>query len=316
MSTLPTRQDFITDVLSLVSPPTDEADCSICRSEWNSQDQEVVGTPCNHIFHRKCLTSWFSDDDSNSTCPTCRQRLFVDTSAIDYSEHDLVFIISDILTLIDELERRLPLRVNTSPDCWSQIVDHCERLRIQFQEECEQTLTDHTARFLIVQVLILAYTGKEFSGSAEVVDTFSAQRVDLYRQACLHAGSDLERIIIGRACTRPYNIPYREHFHRTDQLTDITVCATYQGESSTYVVPPPEPMETHNPSSTRVYMVSEHGPLIPGKENLEFRMIDGTIKLLETDVGAVSAITFDRTQGDSFGVMYPGGSATITLNFD
>jgi len=41
--------------------------CIICREEMVAQSTKKL--PCNHIFHRNCLRSWFQ---RQQTCPTCR----------------------------------------------------------------------------------------------------------------------------------------------------------------------------------------------------------------------------------------------------
>jgi E3 ubiquitin-protein ligase synoviolin len=50
--------------------------CIICREEManapNDQSapaQQVKKLPCDHIFHKSCLRSWFQ---RQQTCPTCR----------------------------------------------------------------------------------------------------------------------------------------------------------------------------------------------------------------------------------------------------
>lgn len=41
--------------------------CIICREEMTASSTKKL--PCNHIFHRNCLRSWFQ---RQQTCPTCR----------------------------------------------------------------------------------------------------------------------------------------------------------------------------------------------------------------------------------------------------
>lgn len=47
-------------------------ECVICMSEIDPEDARRVVTPCNHKFHRACLTQWM---DVKMECPTCRMTL-------------------------------------------------------------------------------------------------------------------------------------------------------------------------------------------------------------------------------------------------
>ena len=42
--------------------------CIICREEMTA-DQQIKRLPCDHVFHKNCLRSWFQ---RQQTCPTCR----------------------------------------------------------------------------------------------------------------------------------------------------------------------------------------------------------------------------------------------------
>ncbi len=42
--------------------------CIICRDEMTASPS-TKKLPCNHIFHKNCLRSWFQ---RQQTCPTCR----------------------------------------------------------------------------------------------------------------------------------------------------------------------------------------------------------------------------------------------------
>ena len=51
----------------------DHMDCSICLDPVNAKTTGRVEMTCKHVFHFKCLTSWFSKQDESS-CPMCRQK--------------------------------------------------------------------------------------------------------------------------------------------------------------------------------------------------------------------------------------------------
>ncbi len=52
--------------------------CIICREEMsspngiNDTNQQIKKLPCDHIFHKNCLRSWFQ---RQQTCPTCRTSI-------------------------------------------------------------------------------------------------------------------------------------------------------------------------------------------------------------------------------------------------
>ncbi|RNA27145.1 E3 ubiquitin- ligase synoviolin isoform X2 [Brachionus plicatilis] len=49
--------------------------CIICREEManpNEGPQQIKKLPCDHIFHKNCLRSWFQ---RQQTCPTCRTSI-------------------------------------------------------------------------------------------------------------------------------------------------------------------------------------------------------------------------------------------------
>lgn len=50
-------------------------ECSICYSEYNSEDHEnkAISLKCKHIFHDKCIKTWL---ENNGTCPLCRHNIF------------------------------------------------------------------------------------------------------------------------------------------------------------------------------------------------------------------------------------------------
>jgi len=50
--------------------------CIICREEMTAPTAKKL--PCNHIFHRSCLRSWFQ---RQQTCPTCRLDVLRSTPA-------------------------------------------------------------------------------------------------------------------------------------------------------------------------------------------------------------------------------------------
>ena len=43
-------------------------ECSICLSDID-KNSTIIVLPCNHIYHKNCIISWFN---KNKTCPNCR----------------------------------------------------------------------------------------------------------------------------------------------------------------------------------------------------------------------------------------------------
>eukprot|EP00760_Papus_ankaliazontas_P027783 PhM_4_TR3443/c0_g1_i1/m.35225 len=51
----------------------EEVECSICLMDMRlggTQDTAAIVLPCGHVFHEKCIGSWF---ERNPTCPYCCQ---------------------------------------------------------------------------------------------------------------------------------------------------------------------------------------------------------------------------------------------------
>ena len=63
---------------------SEHVDCSICLNPVEAKTTGRVETTCGHVFHFKCLTSWFSEQDESS-CPMCRQK---PTELEDFSKEE------------------------------------------------------------------------------------------------------------------------------------------------------------------------------------------------------------------------------------
>jgi hypothetical protein len=63
------------------APPAvteEEKACTICLETFLAGEQVVV-TPCNHMFHHGCITPWVK---GHGTCPVCRSALCERRNAI------------------------------------------------------------------------------------------------------------------------------------------------------------------------------------------------------------------------------------------
>ena len=52
--------------------------CTICIEEFKENKSRVSITPCNHVFHYKCLTNWLVKNVKNPKCPNCNFNLVSD----------------------------------------------------------------------------------------------------------------------------------------------------------------------------------------------------------------------------------------------
>ena len=69
-----TRRQFLNSLTPLPEVPKDLDECAVCLEE---EYTGPVQLSCSHIFCKPCIYKWCdSRGASNSTCPTCRQKLF------------------------------------------------------------------------------------------------------------------------------------------------------------------------------------------------------------------------------------------------
>ncbi|XP_057528310.1 E3 ubiquitin-protein ligase SDIR1 isoform X1 [Amaranthus tricolor] len=50
----------------------DRKSCTVCLEDFNPRE-EVMLTPCNHMFHEECIVPWVKD---NGLCPVCRATFY------------------------------------------------------------------------------------------------------------------------------------------------------------------------------------------------------------------------------------------------
>lgn len=60
--------------------------CSICIETFDL-GENLVRTPCNHVFHEHCLSRWL---DSRDTCPVCRHDI---EEHLNYSDAEIIDLI-------------------------------------------------------------------------------------------------------------------------------------------------------------------------------------------------------------------------------
>ena len=52
--------------------------CTICIEDFNEKKSKVSITPCNHVFHYKCLSNWLVQNSINPKWPNCNYNLLQD----------------------------------------------------------------------------------------------------------------------------------------------------------------------------------------------------------------------------------------------
>lgn len=67
------KEDHSKKIEKLEKTIVNESDkqCVICLADFN-KSEEVLKTPCNHLYHTECLKTWFKE---NNSCPTCRKSI-------------------------------------------------------------------------------------------------------------------------------------------------------------------------------------------------------------------------------------------------
>ena len=52
--------------------------CTICIEEFKEKKSKVSITPCQHVFHYKCLSNWLIQNVINPKCPNCNHNFLLD----------------------------------------------------------------------------------------------------------------------------------------------------------------------------------------------------------------------------------------------
>lgn len=76
--------------------------CTICLETFLAGEQ-VVATPCNHIFHQECITPWVK---GHGNCPVCRFALCERNTVSDNSQSGVgeVEVDLDLLEMMRAME--------------------------------------------------------------------------------------------------------------------------------------------------------------------------------------------------------------------
>ncbi|KFK32937.1 hypothetical protein AALP_AA6G308500 [Arabis alpina] len=76
--------DAISPVVRFSDLRTDLEDCcTVCLSDFVSDDKVRQLPNCRHVFHHSCLDRWIVDC-SKMTCPICRNRFVPEDCFMDY----------------------------------------------------------------------------------------------------------------------------------------------------------------------------------------------------------------------------------------
>lgn len=92
-STLLSRRRFLLAAVNRLPSMPSENECGIC-ADSDSRESALHIRKCGHIFHEKCVTTWFEGEAVNhNKCPYCRTPLFApelrsDTEALIHSRQE------------------------------------------------------------------------------------------------------------------------------------------------------------------------------------------------------------------------------------
>ena len=50
---------------------SEDSSCAICQEDFKNKEELKI-TPCDHIFHPKCISTWLEKECTRPTCPSCR----------------------------------------------------------------------------------------------------------------------------------------------------------------------------------------------------------------------------------------------------
>ena len=65
--------DYSIGIKKFAKRDEEDRECSICMDTIDPKDKKnIMITPCNHAYHKDCLTRWMKD---RSSCPDCRRKL-------------------------------------------------------------------------------------------------------------------------------------------------------------------------------------------------------------------------------------------------
>jgi hypothetical protein len=67
--------------------------CSICYSDYQANEFQRTLPICHHIFHKKCIDTWFYKNIGKMDCPLCRQS-YNQVIEIDFA------LPTDVITLL------------------------------------------------------------------------------------------------------------------------------------------------------------------------------------------------------------------------
>ena len=79
--------------------------CTICIEDFKDGKSNVSMTPCQHVFHYKCLSNWLMKNVLNPKCPNCNHNLLEDMK-IDCLKSQGLYDIPEIPIVKRSVERR------------------------------------------------------------------------------------------------------------------------------------------------------------------------------------------------------------------
>lgn len=132
-------------------------DCAICYTQLMPRANHAF-TECGHLFCIKCLLTWH---EQSSTCPLCREKLYVKDDAGDDDDYDDYTDDSGDDGRFDTIDDYLVEEIE-----WSKIIEE-DDLQLQISQENLSQI--RTMRKSLLDLLIFQAYPDEYNGEISII---------------------------------------------------------------------------------------------------------------------------------------------------
>lgn len=144
--------------IGLISAPVPEdGECNICLDPFETNEEAVLLNPCNHLFHRRCLCTWFKNQllhvtgyrniqQEYGTCPMDRSKLFdaIGVDAATIIAHSWVQTLYELKgTQFEALGQEALDRIHNAPQLSLVLVDDVVSEMVRQDNEYAATAIEH-----------------------------------------------------------------------------------------------------------------------------------------------------------------------------